>query len=81
MGKRQDHGPLGNSHFVDDSVGWTKSPNDELSDEAKDTVWTILEKASINARKRKIIWPDGQKLSINLSVRRIHAAHQRFPLE
>ena len=81
MGKRQDNSALRDSRFVDDTVGWTKSPTDELSDQAEDTVWTVLEKASINARKRKIIWPDGQKLSINLSVKRIHADHQRFPLE
>ena len=81
MGKRQDRNPLVNSRFVEDSIGWTDSPEDELSDEVMDTVWTVLEKASINARKRKIIWADGQKLSINLSVKRIHADHQSFPLE
>jgi hypothetical protein len=55
MGKRQDRNPLVNSRFVEDSIGWTDSPKDELSDEVMDTVWTVLEKASINARKRKII--------------------------
>jgi hypothetical protein len=44
-----------------------------------DAVWTVLEKARINARKRKIIWADGKKLSINQSVGRIHADHQSFP--
>ena len=60
MGNRRDNGPLTNIPFVDDSVGWTKSSNNGLSDEAEDTIWTVLEKASINASKRKIIWPDGQ---------------------
>jgi hypothetical protein len=80
MGKRPGRNPL-NSRFIEDSIDWTDSPEDELSDKAMDTVWTVLEKASINARKRKIIWPDGQKLSINLSVKRIHADHQDFPIE
>jgi hypothetical protein len=77
MGKRQDRNPLVNSRFVDDSIGWTDSPEDELSDEVMDTVWTVLEKASINARKRKIIWADGQKLSINLC----RQTHSRRPPE
>jgi len=81
MGKRQDRDSLVSSRFVEDSIGWTDSSEGELSDKVMDTVWTILESASINARKRKIIWADGQKLSINLSVKRIHADHQSFPLE
>lgn len=44
-----------------------------------DTVWDMLDKATLNARKRKIIWPDGEKLSINLSVKRIHDQHPAFP--
>ena len=81
MGKRQDRISLENSRLIEDSIGWTDSPEDEQSDQVMDAVWTVLEKASINARKRKIIWSDGQKLSINQSAKRIHADHQAFPLE
>ena len=81
MGKREDKNALADHRFVvDDFVGWTQSPEDELSDEVMDTVWTVLEKASINARKRKINWADGQKLTINQSVKRIQADHPQFPL-
>jgi hypothetical protein len=81
MSKRQDRIPLENSRLVEDSIGWTDSPEDALSDQVMDAVWTVLEQASINARKRKIIWADGQKLSINQSVKRIHADHQGSSLE
>lgn len=70
-----------NSRFVDHSLGWANSPEEKLADEVGDTIWSILDKARINARKRKIIWPDGQKLTINQSVKRIHAEHQGYPLK
>ena len=81
MGKRQDRNPVENSRFVEGSTGWGDSPEDELSEQVMDAVWTILDKASINARKRKIIWADGQKLSINWSVKRIQADHPSSSLE
>jgi hypothetical protein len=81
MGKRQDRSLLENNRLVEDSVGWSDSPEDELSDQVMDAVWAVLEHASINARKRKIIWADGQKFSINQSVNRIYADHQSFPRE
>ena len=81
MGKRPHKNPLTSSRLVDGSIGWANSPEDKLSDEVMDTVWTVLDKASLNARKRKIIWPDGQKLTINQSAKRIHADHPSYPLE
>lgn len=76
MGKRQDKNALADNRFVvDDSIGWTKSPEDELSDEVMDTVWTVLEEASTNAGKPKINWAERQKLTPNQSVKRIQADH------
>jgi hypothetical protein len=66
---------------VDDSIGWSDIPEDPLSDQIMDMVWDMLDKATLNARKRKIVWPDGQKLSINLSVKRIHEQHPTFPTD
>ena len=34
-----------------------------------------LESAGVDARRRKIIWPDGKRLSIEQSAQRIHAQH------
>ena len=81
MSKRRDGNPLENSRFVEGPTGWGDSPDDELSDQVMDAVWTILEKANVNARKRKIIWADAQKLSINQSVKRIYADYPTFPIE
>jgi hypothetical protein len=41
----------------------------------------LLEKADVDAKNRKIIWEDGQRLSITESVQRIHAKHPHLALE
>jgi hypothetical protein len=46
-----------------------------------DVVWTIPQGAGLNARRRKISWADGQELTVNQSVDRIHADHLHFPPE
>ena len=40
--------------------------------EALDCVFNALDGATVEASERKIIWPDGQRLSIEQSVERIH---------
>lgn len=47
----------------------------QTSNDVLDLVWTILEKVDVDARGRKLIWEDGQRLSIAESVDRIHADH------
>lgn len=54
---------------------WTYSPAELVSEEAREVVWTLLEDADVDAKRRQIIWDDGQKLTIVQSVQRIRAAH------
>jgi len=81
MAKRQDKHPLADNPLVEDFFGSTDSPEDALSDAVMNTVWTILETADVDARKRKIVWQDGQRLSISQSALRIHADYPDFPIE
>ena len=81
MGKRQDKPPFEDNPFVDGLLEWMGSAEGELSSEALDVVWLLLEKADVDAKKRKIIWEDGQRLSIAESVQRIHADYPDFPLD
>jgi len=37
--------------------------------------------ASVDAKRRKIIWPDGKRLSIEQSAQRIEAEHPDMPRE
>lgn len=81
MGKKREKHPLEDNPFVEDFVEWMNSPEGELSDEARETVWTLLEKADVDAKNRKIIWEDGKRLSITESVQRIHTHYPELPLE
>jgi len=81
MGKRQDKHPFEDNPFLDGFLEWMDSPEGGLSSEVSDAVWTSLEKADVDAKKRKIIWDDGKALSIIESVQRIHADCPDFPLD
>jgi hypothetical protein len=64
----------------DDWMG-SYSEADEISLGALETVSSVLEKADVDAKRRKIIWEDGQRLSITQSAERIHADHPDLPLD
>ena len=81
MGKRPDKHPFEDNPFLNDFLDWMGSPEGELSNEVSDAVWTLLEKVDVDAKHRKLIWEDGQRLSITESVQRIHANRPDFPLE
>jgi len=71
MSKRREKHPLENNPFVDDFLEWMGSPEGQSDIEALDVVWLLLERTDIDAKKRKIIWEDGKRLSITESVQRI----------
>lgn len=53
----------------------------QISIEVSDTLWEIMEDVGLDARRRKIIWPDDQHLTIDQSVRRIQKDHPHFACE
>jgi hypothetical protein len=81
MGKQHDKHCFEHNPFLDDFARWMDSAEGELSSEVLDTVWRLLENADVDAKNRKIIWEEGNGLSITESVRRIHAECPDFPLE
>jgi hypothetical protein len=72
--------PEGNP-FDDGFLDWMDSPDGEHSIEVMDTVFALLEDVDVDAKARQLIWPDGQRLSIDESVQRIHAEYSQFPTE
>jgi hypothetical protein len=64
----------------DDWMG-SYSEADEISLGALETVSSVLEKADVDAKRRRIIWADGQRLSITQSAERIYADHPDLPLD
>ncbi len=51
---------------------WLESENGQQSMEAVDYVFEALEGADLDITGRRIIWDDGQKLTIDQSVEKIH---------
>ena len=58
--------------LLEDFLEWMGTREGLKSMEALDGVFNGLEGATVEASERKIIWPDGQRLSIEQSVERIH---------
>ena len=79
----QHTAPLGhvleNGSFLDDSVDWMDTPEGQQSIEALDLVFGVLDHVDVDARKRKIVWTDGKRLSIEEVAERLHAEHPDMP--
>ena len=59
------------SDFTDGFAQWMGSEEGLQSMNALDWVLDAFEGASVDASEKRIIWPDGQRLSIEQSVERI----------
>lgn len=83
MGKPRKKNPLDldNHTFAEEFVDWMGSPEGQSSIEVSDALWELMEKENVqlDARQRKIIWPNGKSLSIELSVEHIHKLYPEFP--
>ena len=45
----------------------------------REALWPLLETLQVDAKKRKIIWPDGKRLNLDESVKNIHTDYPDFP--
>ena len=81
MTTRKKANPPESNPFEDGFRDWMDSPAGEQSMEVMDTVFALLEDVELDAKARQLIWPDGERLSIDESVRRIHAEYSQFPAE
>ena len=79
MGKRRAKHPFEDNPFIDGFLEWMDAPEGQQSIEALDLVFDALEHAGVDARQRKIVWADGERLSIEQSAERIHAEHPGVP--
>jgi len=58
--------------FLEGFLDWMGTREGLASMDALDCVFNALEGATVEVSERKIIWQDGQRLSIEQSVERIH---------
>ena len=58
--------------FMEGFAQWLESEEGLQSQEAVDRVYNALDGASVDISEKKIIWSDGQRLTIEQSAERIH---------
>ena len=72
----KDKHPFEDNPFIEELIDWMGSSEGQNSIEALDLVFDALQDVDVDARRRKIVWPDGERLSIEQSAERIHAEHR-----
>lgn len=65
--------------FIDDPFDPMYSPKGDLYSEVREALWPILETLHVDAKQRKIIWPNGKRLDREQSVQNIHTDYPDFP--
>ena len=68
-----------NNPFLEELLALRDSPEDEQLIEVSDTLWDLLEDVQLDARQRKFIWPDAERLDLEKSVQRIQKQYSHFP--
>lgn len=81
MGQRREPDIFDDNPLTGDFLEWMASPDGQAAGEVSGLVFATLENANVDAKGRKIIWPDGRRLSIEQSAERIHAEHPDRPRE
>ena len=81
MGQRREPDIFDENPLTGDFLEWLVSPDGQAAGEVSGLVFATLENANVDAKGRKIIWPDGRRLSIEQSAERIHAEHPDRPRE
>ena len=79
MGKRRAKHPFENNPFTDAFLEWMGLSEGERSVYALDLVFAALDNADVDPKRRKIVWDDGKRLSIEQSAECIHAEHPDVP--
>jgi hypothetical protein len=79
MGKRRNQYPqqlqdtiFAGNPFLDDLLAWRHSPEGEQFAEFSDALCEVMADVQLDARHRRLIWPDGERLDLAQSVARIH---------
>jgi hypothetical protein len=73
--------PFEDNPFIEGFVEWMGSSEGQDSIEVLDLVFDALQNVDVDAQRRKIVWPDGRRLSIEESAERLHAEHPDMPRE
>jgi hypothetical protein len=79
MSQRRDKHPFEDNPLIDGWLDWMGSPEGQLSIEVSDALSELMENVQLDARRRELIWPKAERLSLERSVERIQKDYPRFP--
>jgi hypothetical protein len=67
-----------NNPFLEDLLEWRHSPEGEQFAELSDALCDLMEDVQLDAKQRKFIWPDGERLDLDQSVQHIQKQYPDF---
>ena len=83
MGKQRREQPqdsiFADNPFLDGLFEWMDSPEGQKSIAIRDVLWDLLEQVQLDAKQRKLIWPDAERLDLEQSIRRVQKKCPDFP--
>ena len=83
MGKQRREQPqdsiFADNPFVDGFFEWMGSPEGQQRIEIHDVLWDLLADVQLDAKQRKLIWPDAERLDLEQSIQRVQKKYPDFP--
>ena len=73
-----EHSIFANNPFLDDLLEWRHSPEGQQFAELADALCDLMEDVQLDAKQRKFIWPDGQRLDLDESVAHVQKQYPDF---
>ena len=83
MGKQRREQPqdsiFANNPFLDGLFEWIDSPEGQQSIQVRDVLWNLVEDVQLDAKQRKLIWPDAESLDLEQSIQHVQKKYPDFP--
>jgi hypothetical protein len=83
MSKQRNEHPqdstFANNPFIDGFFEWMGSREGQQCIEVHDVLWNLLEDVQLDAKQRKLIWPDAERLDLDQSIQHVQKKHPDFP--
>jgi hypothetical protein len=85
MGKQRREQPqdsiFADNPFADGFFEWMGSPEGQQRIEIHDVLWDLLADVQLDAKQRKLIWPDAERLDLEQSIQRVQKKYPNFPCD
>jgi len=82
MGKQRREQPqdtiFADNPFLDGLLDWMGSPEGQQCIAVRDVLWDLMEHVQLDAKQRKLIWPDAEPLDLEQSIQRIQKEYPEF---